>query len=118
MVAAHGVSVSYPSATLTSGAQPKTMTEIMLFSDRLHHGLATDRLLVACSTSSDAPRAVAPRAEGGDQKLPAGLLRQPAVDIRVVQAEMLLRSPRRARLGTARLAWPAAYPVLLGVVLQ
>jgi outer membrane protein assembly factor BamB len=40
MVAAHGVSVNYPSATLTSGAQPKTMTEIMLFSDRLHHGLA------------------------------------------------------------------------------
>lgn len=39
-VAAHGVNVSFPTATFMSGPQPKTMTEIMLFSDRLHHGLA------------------------------------------------------------------------------
>jgi outer membrane protein assembly factor BamB len=41
-VAAHGVNVSYPSASLIAGRQPKTLTEIMLFSDRLHHGLAVE----------------------------------------------------------------------------
>jgi outer membrane protein assembly factor BamB len=34
------VNVSYPTPTYMSGAQPKTMTEIMLFSDRLHHAIA------------------------------------------------------------------------------
>ena len=40
IVAAHGVNVSYPSNTYIAGIQPKTLTEIMLFSDRLHHGIA------------------------------------------------------------------------------
>jgi outer membrane protein assembly factor BamB len=38
-VAAHGVNLSYPTPTTTMGPQPKTMTEIMLFADRLHQGL-------------------------------------------------------------------------------
>lgn len=38
-VAAHGVNVSFPTATYMTGPQPKTMTEIMLFADRLHHAI-------------------------------------------------------------------------------
>jgi len=38
-VAAHGVNVAFSSSTFIAGPQPKTMTEIMLFSDRLNHQL-------------------------------------------------------------------------------
>jgi len=37
LVAAHGVNVPYVTTTFIAGPQPRTLTEIMLFSERLHH---------------------------------------------------------------------------------
>jgi outer membrane protein assembly factor BamB len=56
MVAAHGVNVSYPTTTYMAGPQPKTMTEMMLFSDRLHHALTvSDGRVFAIEGELDTP---------------------------------------------------------------
>jgi outer membrane protein assembly factor BamB len=57
-VAAHGVSVSVPTVAYTAGTQARTLTEMMLFSDRLHHGLTVvDGRVFAVEGPLDTPAA-------------------------------------------------------------